>query len=414
MPPMHRRKTPQVQIGPLAIGSNQPVRVQSMTDTPTADAGATLRQIKELVRAGSEMVRVTVNDDMAARALTAMIPQMRRQGINIPVIGDFHYNGHRLLSLFPELAQGLDKYRINPGNIGRGQKRDDHFTQFIKTAVKYHKPVRIGVNSGSLDQAVLADRMTHNARLKRPQPAEHVLRQAMVESALSSARYALRLGLPKNKIVLSVKMSNVQDTIKAYELLAQRCDLALHLGLTEAGSGTEGLVASTAALAVLLQQGIGDTIRVSVTPAPDQKRSVEVETCQSLLQSLGLRYFTPQVISCPGCGRTHSRDFQILALEVKKHITDNITQWRRECHDIGRLKIAVMGCVVNGPGESKQADIGISLPGRTERTAAVVYTDGKKIATLKGRDLKQQFLAILDHYIETFSRRSSAEKKGKP
>jgi len=396
---IHRRKTPTVKIGSVAIGASQPVRIQAMTDTPTADVAATLTQIQDLVRAGAEMVRITVNDAAAAQTVPKIVESLRRQDILCPIIGDFHFNGHILLTRFPLAAQALDKYRINPGNIGRGKRHDDHFAAFIQAACRYKKPVRIGVNSGSLDPDILTPAMSRNARSSQPRPATEILCQAMVKSALASARAAVKLGLPKNKIVLSVKMSHVQETIMAYELLAGKSDFALHLGLTEAGSDTQGIVSSCAALAVLLQQGIGDTIRISLTPPPNGKRQREVEICQTLLQSMGLRYFSPQLISCPGCGRTQSRLFQEIAQRVKKHIRHHISAWRSRYPGVEKLKIAVMGCVVNGPGESKQADIGISLPGHFEKTSAVVYMNGHKATCLNGKDIGKQFLKILDQYI---------------
>jgi len=400
MTKIHRRSTPSVPIGSLKIGSRQPVCIQAMTDSPTADVRATLRQIRELVQAGAEMVRITVNDDQAAISVPKIITALRRKGIQCPIIGDFHFNGHILLSRFPQTAQCLDKYRINPGNIGRGKKHDENFSAFIQTALKYGKPVRIGINSGSLDRDILTDLMTRNARLARPRSGSEILCRAMIASALSSARYALKLGLPKNRIVLSVKMSGVQETVRAYELLAGQCDFALHLGLTEAGSNTDGIVSSCAALAILLQKGIGDTIRISLTPTPGAPKKQEVEICQALLQSLGLRYFIPQVVSCPGCGRTRSRLFQQLAQDVKKHVKNNLNTWRSLYPGVEKTRIAVMGCVVNGPGESQQADIGISLPGQSEKAAAVVYANGQKISTLKNKNLPESFLKILDHYLK--------------
>ena len=394
-----RRKTPTVMVGRVALGSRHPVVIQAMTDTPTADQSATLKQTLELAAAGAQLVRWTVNDEPAARAVPQIIARLRDQGCLVPVVGDFHYNGHRLLADYPDLARALAKYRINPGNTGRGRGHDQHFAAFIKIAIAHDKPVRIGVNGGSLDPELFTELMDRNARKKRPASADEVTYTAMVESALKSARYAQRLGLPADKIVLSVKMSGLQDMVTVYSRLAARCDFVLHLGLTEAGSEVEGTVASAAALAILLQQGIGDTIRVSLTPQPGIARAREVEVAQSVLQSLGLRYFAPRVISCPGCGRTNSDQFQVLAREVKAYIRRQMPEWRTRYPGVERLTIAVMGCVVNGPGESRHADIGISLPGAAEQPAAPVFADGKSLAVLKGPDIAAQFINLLDDYL---------------
>ncbi len=373
--------------------------IQSMTDTPTADVERTLKQVIELIDAGSEMVRLTVNDDDAARAVPQIVKALRAQGYTVPIIGDFHFNGHTLLTKHPDCARLLDKYRINPGNVGRGQRHDEHFAQIVKIAVDNNKPVRIGVNWGSLDQELLTTMMDRNAGLKNPQDAREVTYKAMIQSALASAELARKCGLKKNQIVLSVKMSVLQDMVNVYSLLAKKCDYALHLGLTEAGSDVQGITSSAAALGILLQQGIGDTIRVSLTPQPNVSRAKEVEVCKHLLQSMGLRYFTPSVTSCPGCGRTASNYFQYLARDINEHIQRNMPVWKERYPGVERLKIAVMGCVVNGPGESRHADIGISLPGASETPVAPVYADGKSLTTLKGDHIKEEFTAILEDYL---------------
>lgn len=391
-----RRKTPTVAIGSVLLGSEYPVVIQSMTDTPTADVEKTLTQVIELINAGSEMVRLTVNDDDAARALPRIVRRLREGGYTTPIIGDFHFNGHTLLSKHPDCARALDKYRINPGNVGREERHDENFTQIIKIAVEYNKPVRIGVNWGSLDQELLTGLMEENARRQNPKTAREVTLEAMVQSALSSAALARKCGLREDQIVLSVKMSVAQDMISVYSRLAKECDYALHLGLTEAGSDVQGIASSSAALGILLQQGIGDTIRVSLTPQPNVSRSREVEVCKSLLQSLGLRYFAPSVTSCPGCGRTSSDYFQYLARDINDHIRRNMPFWKKQFPGVERLKIAVMGCVVNGPGESRHADVGISLPGASEKPIAPVYADGKQLTTLKGEHIKEEFIAILE------------------
>lgn len=396
----HRRKTPSVIIGNLALGQDHPIRIQSMTDTPTADVEATLAQTRELIAAGSELVRWTINDHDAAKGAAQAISHLRQEGITTPIIGDFHFNGHTLLGKNPQTAKLLDKYRINPGNVGKGRLHDDNFAQIIKIAVDNGKPVRIGVNWGSLDQELLTELMDRNAKLSHPKTSSEVTREAMVQSALQSAEYALKLGLPQEKLVLSVKMSGLQDMVAVYERLAKACDFALHLGLTEAGAGIKGTVSSSAALSILLQQGIGDTIRVSLTPQPGVPRSKEVEVCKELLQSMGFRYFSPSVTSCPGCGRTSSNYFQYLAQDINSHIKCKMPLWQKQYPGIEEMKVAVMGCVVNGPGESRHADIGISLPGTSETPIAPVYMDGKEFKTLKGEHIKEEFIDILETYIK--------------
>jgi len=394
-----RRQTPTVNIDGLLMGSGQPVVIQSMTDTPTADTAATYKQTVELIEAGSQLVRWTVNDDKAARAVPEIIQKLRDNGYTTPIIGDFHFNGHTLLAKHPGCARALAKYRINPGNVGKGERHDDNFTSIVKIAIANGKAVRIGVNWGSLDQELLTDLMDQNAALKEPKGFKEVTYTAMIQSALTSARLAENLGLPKNKIVLSVKMSILQDMVTVYSLLAEQSDYALHLGLTEAGGDVQGIASSSAALAILLQQGIGDTIRVSLTPQPNIPRSREVIVCKNILQSMGLRYFQPSVTSCPGCGRTSSDYFQYLAKDINAHIEENMPLWKKKYAGVEKLKIAVMGCVVNGPGESRHADIGISLPGTSERPVAPVYVDGKQITTLKGEQIKEDFIEILEQYI---------------
>ncbi len=396
----HRRKTPTVLIGPLALGHDYPIRIQSMTDTPTSDVEATLTQTKELIAAGSELVRWTINDHDAAKGAAQAIGRLRAEGITTPIIGDFHFNGHTLLSKNPQTAKLLDKYRINPGNVGRGRLHDDNFAQIIKIAVDNGKAVRIGVNWGSLDQELLTGLMDQNAKLSNPKDFSEVTCSAMVQSALRSTGYALKLGLSKEKLVLSVKMSGLQDMVAVYQKLAKACNFALHLGLTEAGADLKGAVSSAAALSILLQQGIGDTIRVSLTPQPHVPRSKEVEVCKELLQSMGFRYFAPSVTSCPGCGRTSSAYFQYLARDINSHIKLKMPLWQKQYPGIEQMKIAVMGCVVNGPGESRHADIGISLPGASETPIAPVYMDGKEFKTLKGEHIKEEFIDILETYIK--------------
>ncbi len=397
---INRRKTSTVTVGGVAIGSCHPVVVQSMTNTDTADINATATQIAELARAGSELVRITVDTEAAAAAVAGIMERLEMMSCNVPVIGDFHYNGHRLLQQYPECARLLAKYRINPGNVGFGRKRDDQFATIIELAIEYDKPVRIGVNWGSLDQKLLARLMDANAELPTPKAAEVVLREALILSALESAEQAESLGLAHDRIVLSCKVSAVQDLILVYRELAQRCDYPLHLGLTEAGLGSKGIVSSTAALAVLLQQGIGDTIRISLTPEPGQARTDEVMVAQELLQSMGLRAFTPTVTACPGCGRTTSTFFQSLALDVTNHVRSQMPEWKLRYAGVENLRLAVMGCIVNGPGESRQADIGISLPGTGESPVAPVFIDGKKAATLRGENLTADFLDLIDNYVE--------------
>ncbi len=394
-----RRKTPIVAVDSILLGSGHPVAIQSMTDTPTADTEKTVAQTIALIESGSEMVRWTINDDEAARAAAQNIKAIREKGYTTPIIGDFHFNGHTLLRKHSSTARLLSKYRINPGNVGRGDRHDENFSEIIKIAIENDKAVRIGVNWGSLDQELLTDLMNKNAKLQKPKSAREVTYEAMIESALRSSALAQKLGLKKSKIVLSVKMSVLQDMVAVYERLASKCDYALHLGLTEAGSDVQGISASSAALAILLQQGIGDTIRVSLTPQPNVHRSREVEVCKNLLQSLGLRYFAPSVTSCPGCGRTSSNYFQYLAKDINEHIARQMPVWKKEFPGVERLKIAVMGCVVNGPGESRHADIGISLPGASEKPIAPVYVDGKEIKILKGDRIKEEFIAILEDYL---------------
>jgi (E)-4-hydroxy-3-methylbut-2-enyl-diphosphate synthase len=402
--PLPRRRTRQVPVvwgdRRVHIGGAAPVRVQSMTNTDTADAIATAIQVKELAAAGSEMVRITVNSPDAAREVGAIREQLDRMGVDVPLIGDFHYNGHRLLTQFPDCARALSKYRINPGNVGTGARRDDNFAQMIEVACRESKPVRIGVNWGSLDQDLLARMMDENAARAQPWDASAVLREALVRSAIESARRAEQLGLPADRIVLSAKVSGVQDLIAVYRELARRCDYPLHLGLTEAGMGSKGIVASTAALSVLLQEGIGDTIRISLTPAPGEARVREVQVAQEVLQALGLRAFTPQVIACPGCGRTTSTFFQELAAKIQGYLGAQMPVWRTAYPGVESMNVAVMGCVVNGPGESKHANIGISLPGTGEQPVAPVFVDGVRTVTLKGERIAEEFQAIVEAYVQ--------------
>ena len=395
-----RHQTVAVKVGNLQLGGSAPVVVQSMTNTDTADIESTVRQVAELARAGSELVRITVNNESAAQAVPKIRNLLDAQGLAVPLIGDFHFNGHRLLSDYPDCAQALGKYRINPGNVGSGEKKDAQFATMIEIAKEYDKPVRIGVNWGSLDKTLLARMMDENARAKEPLDAEQMTHEIMVKSALESAQRAEELGLGRDRILLSCKMSGVQDLISVYRKLAERCDYALHLGLTEAGMGSKGIVASTAALAVLLQEGIGDTIRISLTPEPGGPRTQEVIVAQELLQSMGLRAFTPMVIACPGCGRTTSSYFQQLAKDVQNHLREQMPAWHREFPGVETMSVAVMGCVVNGPGESKQANIGISLPGTGESPSAPVFVDGEKSVTLKGDDIADQFMEIVDRYVK--------------
>ena len=404
--PAPRHPTRQVRIGTVALGGGAPVVVQSMTNTDTADVKATAQQVAELWRAGSELVRITVNTPEAAAAVPRIRERLDMQGVPVPLIGDFHYNGHQLLAGEPACAEALAKYRINPGNVGFGKKKDAQFAQLIELACRHGKPVRIGANWGSLDQALAARLMDENARRAEPWDAGQVLREALIRSALDSAARAEALGLPRERIVLSAKVSGVQELIAVYRALARRGDYALHLGLTEAGIGSKGIVASSAALAVLLQEGIGDTIRVSLTPAPGESRTQEVVVAQELLQSLGLRAFTPMVTACPGCGRTTSTFFQELAQRVQAHVRAKMPEWKQQYPGAETLTLAVMGCVVNGPGESRHAHIGISLPGTGEAPAAPVFIDGEKATTLRGERIAEEFLGLIDQYVERrFARR---------
>ena len=403
-----RRPTRSVLIGNLRVGGDAPVVVQSMTNTDTVDALKTAIQCAELARAGSELVRITVNTPEAAAAVPRIREQLDKMGVDVPLIGDFHYNGHRLLSDYPECAQILAKYRINPGNVGHGKKRDEQFAQMIEIACRYDKPVRIGVNWGSLDQDLLARIMDGNARRAEPLDAVGVMREAMVTSALESAAKAEEQGLPGDRIILSCKVSGVQDLVAIYRELSRRSDYPLHLGLTEAGMGSKGIVASTAAMAVLLQEGIGDTIRVSLTPEPGGARTQEVVVAQEMLQTMGLRAFTPMVAACPGCGRTTSTFFQELAQTIQNHVRAKMPAWRAEFDGVENMTLAVMGCVVNGPGESKHANIGISLPGTGEIPAAPVYEDGEKTVTLRGENIAEEFTAIVDRYVaKTYQRKNA-------
>jgi (E)-4-hydroxy-3-methylbut-2-enyl-diphosphate synthase len=403
MPEIHRRKTVTATIGSgsaqVRVGSDAPVVVQSMTNTDTADVAGTIEQVAALSAAGSELVRVTVNNDASAKAVPFIVEGLDRRGVNVPIVGDFHYNGHQLLKKYPECARSLAKYRINPGNVSVGRKNDDNFRIMIECAVENQKPVRIGVNWGSLDQALLTRMMDENSRLAAPLDARDVMMEAMVVSALDSAAAAERYGLRHDQIILSAKVSGVRDLIDVYEVLASRCDYPLHLGLTEAGMGMKGIVASAAGLAPLLLRGIGDTIRVSLTPSPGGDRTEEVLTAQQILQSLSIRSFTPQVTACPGCGRTTSTYFQELAQQIQRYLRDTMPLWREQYAGVEELKVAVMGCVVNGPGESKHANIGISLPGTFEEPKAPVYIDGRMALTLRGDDIIPEFKQILNDYI---------------
>jgi len=395
---MKRRASVAVSVGGVMVGGDHPVVVQSMTNTDTADAEATARQVAALAAAGSELVRVTVNTEEAAAAVPRIAERLEALGVQVPVIGDFHYNGHLLLAKYPACARALAKYRINPGNVG-GKRRDDNFRAIVEIAIANDKPVRIGVNWGSLDQALLTEMMDANAAAAQPRDARDVTMDAMVESALRSARLAEDCGLGHDRIILSAKVSGVQDLVAVYRKLAARCDWPLHLGLTEAGMGTKGVVSSTAGLAILLQEGIGDTIRVSLTPAPGGDRTEEVLVAQQVLQSLGIRSFVPQVTACPGCGRTTSTFFQEMAADIQRYLREQMPRWRERYAGVEELRVAVMGCVVNGPGESKHAHIGISLPGTFEEPKAPVYVDGRLMTTLKGDDIVPQFLRILDDYV---------------
>ena len=413
--PAPRRPTRQITVRwgqrVVRIGGDAPIVVQSMTNTDTADAIATAIQVKQLAQAGSEIVRITVNSPEAAAEVAPIRDQLDKMGIDAPLVGDFHYNGHKLLTQFPECAQALSKYRINPGNVGRGAKGDDNFAQMIEVACRFHKPVRIGVNWGSLDQELLARMMDDNAQRADPLDAKGVLRQALVQSAIASAERAESLGLRPDMICLSAKVSGVQDLIAVYRELSRRCDFPLHLGLTEAGMGSKGIVASTAALSVLLQEGIGDTIRISLTPAPGESRTTEVQVAQEILQTVGLRAFTPMVVACPGCGRTTSTFFQELADDIQSWLRAQMPRWRAEYPGVESMSVAVMGCVVNGPGESKHANIGISLPGSGEAPVAPVFVDGVRTVTLKGDRIASEFQAIVDDYVR---RRYSATTAAAP
>ena len=396
----NRRVSRPVEIGGVLIGGDNPIVVQSMTNTDTADAGATAQQVIELAKAGSELVRLTVNTEEAAKAVPTIWDKLEQARVSIPLIGDFHYNGHTLLSTYPECAAILAKYRINPGNVGFREKRDAQFATMIERAVEHAKPVRIGVNWGSLDSAILARLMDENAKLSDPRDARFVMHDALVASALESATLAEDVGLSPDKIVLSCKVSAVQDLIAVYRQMAERCDYALHLGLTEAGMGSKGIVASTAALSVLLQEGIGDTIRISLTPQPGGERAKEVAVAQEILQTMGLRAFVPQIAACPGCGRTTSTVFQELADEIQSYVRKKMPAWGARFVGVEDMQVAVMGCIVNGPGESKHANIGISLPGTGEQPAAPVFIDGKKATTLRGENIAGEFKAIVDKYVE--------------
>ena len=398
--PIQRHPTVPVQVGHVIVGGNAPVVVQSMTNTDTADAVRTAMQCAELARAGSELVRITVNSLEAAQAVPEIRERLDRMGCDVPLIGDFHFNGHKLLTAVPECAQALAKYRINPGNVGRGKKRDEQFAQMIEFACRYDKPVRIGVNWGSLDQELLAKKLDENNQLAQPLALYDVMHEALIESALTSALKAEEYGLPHDHIILSCKLSEVQGLIRAYRDMASRCNYPLHLGLTEAGMGSKGIVYSTAALSVLLQEGIGDTIRISLTPEPHAKREKEVIVGQEILQSLGLRSFTPQVVACPGCGRTSSDYFQRLAEQIQNWLREQMPVWKTQFAGVESMSVAVMGCVVNGPGESKHANIGISLPGSGEVPVAPVYEDGQKTVTLKGDNIAQEFQTLVEAYVQ--------------
>jgi (E)-4-hydroxy-3-methylbut-2-enyl-diphosphate synthase len=399
-----RRTSRQVDVGGILIGGGAPVVVQSMTNTDTADAQATARQVEELARAGSELVRITVNTPEAAAQVAHIRSRLDAIGCRVPLVGDFHYNGHKLLTQFPDCAKALAKYRINPGNVGKGAKHDEQFATMIECAMRYGKPVRIGVNWGSLDADLLARLMDENANSANPSSSDQVMREAVIRSALDSAKLAQEIGLPADRIVLSCKMSQVQDLISVYRALAARCDYALHLGLTEAGMGSKGIVASSAAMGILLQEGIGDTIRISLTPEPGGDRTREVIVAQELLQTMGLRAFTPMVSACPGCGRTTSTYFQELAEKIQSFLRTQMPVWKSEHPGAENMRVAVMGCVVNGPGESKHANIGISLPGTNETPVAPVYVDGEKTVTLKGARIAEEFQAIVEDYVATHYR----------
>lgn len=399
-PFLPRRQAISVKVGNITVGGDSPIVVQSMTNTDTADEIGTAIQIAELAATGSEMVRITVNTIEAAQAVPGIKARLKHMGIDVPIVGDFHFNGHKLLTQCPECAEALDKYRINPGNVGRGKRRDEQFATMIEIAVKYNKPVRIGVNWGSMDQELLAKLMDENAQLAEPKDPKKVMFETVIRSALESAAAAEELGLGKDKIIISCKMSDVQDLISVYRAMAERCDYALHLGLTEAGMGSKGIVASTAALAILLHEGIGDTIRISLTPEPGASRTKEVIVAQEILQTMGLRAFVPLVTACPGCGRTSSTYFQELAQQIQSYLRDQMPIWASKYHGVENMSVAVMGCVVNGPGESKHANIGISLPGTGEKPVAPVYEDGEKTVTLKGDNIANEFQDLLNTYID--------------
>ena len=412
MPPIRRRKSVTCTIGAVRVGSDAPVVVQSMTNTDTADVASTVEQVASLARAGSELVRVTVNNEDAAAAIPHIVEQLDKRGIHVPIIGDFHYNGHILLKKYPACARALAKYRINPGNVSVGRKDDSNFGTMVKVAVENQKPVRIGVNWGSLDQSLLTRMMDENSRSSDPKDAREVTMEAMVVSALNSAAIAEKYGLHPDQIILSAKVSGVQDLVDVYRSLAARCNYALHLGLTEAGMGAKGIVASSAGLAILLQEGIGDTIRVSLTPAPGGDRAEEVRVAQQILQSLGIRSFTPQVTACPGCGRTTSTFFQEMAEQIQSYLREQMPAWKEHYSGVEEMKVAVMGCVVNGPGESKHANLGISLPGTFEEPKAPVYVDGRLLTTLRGNKIVAEFITILDDYVEShYASRTEVEVK---
>ena len=402
-----RKKTHKVWVGNVSVGGDSPIRVQSMTNTDTEDAKSTADQIYELWMAGSEVVRITVNTEEAAKQVPIIKDMLLLKGCDAPIVGDFHYNGHMLLERYPECAKALDKYRINPGNVGFGKKKDLQFEKMIQAAIKHDKPVRIGVNWGSMDESLSTKLMDENSKLAEPKPTDEIMREALIQSALISAKKAEEIGLAADKIIISCKVSRVQDLIKTYEELSTRCEYPLHLGLTEAGMGVKGIVATTAALGYLLQQGIGDTIRCSLTPKPDEPRTTEVQVCQEILQTMGLRAFTPQVIACPGCGRTTSVFFQELAQDIQNFLRTSMPSWKEKYSGVESMNVAVMGCIVNGPGESKHADIGISLPGNGEAPAAPVFIDGKKEMTLRGDKIAEEFQDIVQNYVENRYRKYS-------
>ena len=397
---MIKKNTTQVMVGKIAVGGGAPIVVQSMTNTDSSNRKATVGQILELWKAGSEIVRITVNDESSAAAVSDIKRELLDYDCNIPIVGDFHFNGHRLLSKYPDCASSLDKYRINPGNVGKGSKRNDQFSTMIKLAIEYDKPVRIGVNWGSLDQELLKVLMDENAALKNPLPAPNVMKETLIRSVIDSAMTAESIGLPNNKIIVSCKVSDVQDLIEIYTNLSRRCNYPLHVGLTEAGIGTKGIVSSAASMGYLLQQGIGDTIRISLTPKPGEPRTTEVTVAQELLQTMGIRSFTPLVIACPGCGRTTSTYFQELAGDIQQYLRKTMPEWKKTYNGVEDMSVAVMGCVVNGPGESKMANLGISLPGNGEIPVAPVYENGEKTVTLKGDKIGEEFKTIINTYIK--------------